>query len=52
LPIDNYESLSTGEILESLPGLSPAQLRTVREYEAAHQGRVDLLQDLDSRLAG
>lgn len=39
LPIPGYDTLSASQVVQRLPGLSPAELDTVRSYEAAGRGR-------------
>src|SRR5439155_16268054 len=39
LPIPNYDDLSAAGVLEQLGGLTPAQLRKLRDYERRHANR-------------
>jgi hypothetical protein len=39
LPIPGYDTLSASQVVQRLPGLSPAELDAVRSYEAAGRGR-------------
>ena len=50
LPIDNYDDLPLGDVLERLRQLSAEQLRVVREYEQAHQARAEVLEAIDRQL--
>ena len=51
MPIDNYEALAAESILEHLAGLSAEQLRVVRDYEAQHLARVEIIEAIAARLA-
>jgi hypothetical protein len=51
LPIDEYESLAASQVVARLPALSPAELRTVRDFEGAHRGRRTVLGKIDQLLA-
>lgn len=51
LPIENYDELLATDILQHLPGLSPEELRVVREYEIDHKKRTTVLKAIDRRLA-
>lgn len=51
LPIDNYDDLLAADVLERLPGLSPEELRVVREYEIDHKKRTTVLKAVDRQLA-
>ena len=50
-PIDDYNQLNSGRILESLIGLSAEQLWIVRNYETTHKNRSGVLKAIDQRLA-
>ncbi len=50
LPIPDYDELSVREILQALDKLTPEQLQAIKEYEAAHKGRVTVLREVDRRL--
>jgi gas vesicle protein len=52
LPIEGYEDLSAEEISWRLGGLSPEELREVRDYEERTKGRETLLEQLDSKIRG
>jgi hypothetical protein len=43
LPIEGYNELSASQVVERLTGLSPDDLRAVREYETAGRGRKTIL---------
>lgn len=51
LPIGNYQKLTIGEIDKQLDGLSAADLRKIRAYEADHKNRKGMLAKIDQRLA-
>lgn len=46
LPIAGYQHLTVAQIRDKLDGLSAAQLRRLRDYEAAHKKRKGVLQAL------
>lgn len=46
LPIDGYQHLTVAQIRDKLDGLSAAQLKRLRSYEAAHKKRKGVLQAL------
>ncbi len=50
LPIDEYESLAASQVVARLTALSPAELRTVRDFEGAHRGRRTVLGKIDQLL--
>lgn len=52
LPIDSYDRLEIGQVLERLAGLSERELRLVRNYEASNRGREEILRAIDRRLTG
>lgn len=52
LPIDSYDRLETGQVMERLAGLSERALRLVRNYEASNRNRDEILRAIDRRLAG
>jgi hypothetical protein len=43
LAIPDYDSLSALQVVDRLPGLTPAELEAVRAYESAHRGRKTIL---------
>jgi polyhydroxyalkanoate synthesis regulator phasin len=51
LPIERYDELTAVLVRKSLKGLSPGELRAVREHEAAHAGRKTVLAEVDRLLA-
>ena len=46
LPIAGYQHLTVAQIRDKLGGLSDAQLRRLRDYEAAHKKRKGVLEAL------
>lgn len=52
LPIDGYDRLEVGQVLERLAGLSERELRLIRRYEEANRNREEVLREIDRRLAG
>lgn len=52
VPIEGYDELTAALIRKSLKGLSPGELRSVREHEAAHANRKTVLTEVDRLLAG
>ncbi|WP_022927150.1 hypothetical protein [Patulibacter americanus] len=51
LPITGYDDLTAVLVRKSLAGLSAAELRAVRDHEAAHANRKTVLQAVDRLLA-
>jgi polyhydroxyalkanoate synthesis regulator phasin len=51
LPIPDYDDLTAVLVRKSLAGLSTAELRAVRDHEAAHANRKTVLQAVDRLLA-
>lgn len=49
-PIENYDELSANQVRPRLDGLSPAELRKVRDYERRNANRKTVLQAIDSKL--
>jgi polyhydroxyalkanoate synthesis regulator phasin len=49
-PVPGYDDLSAAQVLERLDGLTPAQLRKLRDYEARHGNRKTVLDKLDKKL--
>ena len=49
-PLPDYDNLSAAEVLERLDGLTPAQLRKLRDYEARHGNRKTVLDRIDRKL--
>lgn len=52
LPIDGYDRLEMGQVMERLARLSERALRLVRNYEASNRNRDEILRAIDRRLAG
>lgn len=50
MPIADYDDLTPGEIIARLAGLSPEELRIIRDYEVRHQGREAILAAVDQHL--
>jgi polyhydroxyalkanoate synthesis regulator phasin len=50
LPIAGYDELSAAEVQERLDGLTPAELRKLREYEQRHANRKTVLDRIERRL--
>lgn len=50
LPIEEYESLAASQVAARLDGLSDADLRTIRRFEASHRGRRTVLGKIDQLL--
>lgn len=51
LPIAGYDELTARQIQMQLAGLTPAELRQVREYERRHANRKSLLTAIDKALS-
>lgn len=49
-PLPRYEQMTAKEVISQLAGLSMEELRAVREYEVAHENRVTVLREVDTRL--
>src|SRR5471032_3364758 len=49
LPIDVYQHLTVAQIRQKLDGLSAAQLKRLRDYEAVHKKRKGVLEALDKQ---
>jgi hypothetical protein len=49
-PIARYDDLTAHEVVERLGGLTPPQLRKVRDYETRHQARKTILTAVAKRL--
>jgi hypothetical protein len=50
LPIADYDELSASAVQERLNGLTPAQLRKLRDYERRHANRKTVLDPIERRL--
>jgi polyhydroxyalkanoate synthesis regulator phasin len=49
-PINGYDDLTAGQVQERLEGLSPADLRKVRDYERRHANRKSVLAAIEKAL--
>jgi polyhydroxyalkanoate synthesis regulator phasin len=49
-PISRYDELTAGQVSARLDGLTPAELRKVREYERRHANRKSVLAAVDKAL--
>jgi polyhydroxyalkanoate synthesis regulator phasin len=49
-PITGYDELTAGQVQQRLEGLSPAELRKVREYERRHANRKSVLSTIEKAL--
>ncbi len=50
LPIADYDELSAAKVQERLDGLTPAELRKLRDYEQRHANRKTVLDRIERRL--
>jgi polyhydroxyalkanoate synthesis regulator phasin len=50
LPIADYDELSAAQVQERLDGLTPAELRKLRDYEQRHANRKTVLDRIERRL--
>lgn len=50
LPLEDYERLTSDEVIARLPQLTAAQLETVRAYELEHERRTSVLKAIDELL--
>jgi hypothetical protein len=50
LPIADYDELSAAKVQEQLDGLTPAELRKLRDYEQRHANRKTVLDKIERRL--
>jgi hypothetical protein len=50
LPIADYDELSAAKVQEQLDGLTPAELRKLRDYEQRHANRKTVLDRIERRL--
>jgi polyhydroxyalkanoate synthesis regulator phasin len=50
LPIADYDELSAAQVHDKLDGLTPAELRKLRDYEARHANRKTVLDRIDRKL--
>jgi polyhydroxyalkanoate synthesis regulator phasin len=49
-PVSGYDELTAGQVSARLDGLTPAELRKVREYERRHANRKSVLAAVDKAL--
>jgi polyhydroxyalkanoate synthesis regulator phasin len=49
-PIPDYDELTVAQVEAQLPGLTPAQLRKVRDYERSHANRKSVLAPVEKLL--
>ena len=50
LPIANYDELSAAAVQDQLDGLTPAELRKLRDYERRHANRKTVLDAIGRKL--
>jgi polyhydroxyalkanoate synthesis regulator phasin len=50
LAIEDYDELTASQVTKQLTGLKPAELRSVRDYEARHANRKSVLEAVDRAL--
>ena len=50
LPIAGYDELSAAQVQDKLDGLTPAELRKLRDYEARHANRKTVLDRIERKL--
>lgn len=50
LPIEGYDDMSAPQVQERLEGLTPAELRKLRDYEQRHANRKTVLDHIERRL--
>jgi hypothetical protein len=50
LPITGYDELSAPQVQDRLEGLTPAELRKLRDYEQRHANRKTVLDRIERRL--
>lgn len=50
VPIDGYEELTARQAIERLGELSPAELRSLRDYERRHANRKLVLDEIERAL--
>jgi polyhydroxyalkanoate synthesis regulator phasin len=51
-PILGYDDLTAGQVRDRLAGLTPPQLRKVRDYERRHANRKTVLEAIEKALEG
>lgn len=50
LPINNIDELSLLDVLERINGLTIQELQTIKNYEARHKNRADIINTINFRL--
>jgi hypothetical protein len=50
VPIQDYDNLNVGEIVEQLDNLSADELQKVRAYEEQNKNRDTLLEQIDRKI--
>ena len=50
VPVEDYDNLNAGAIVEQLGNLSTEELQRVRPYEQENKNRDGLLQQIDRRI--
>ncbi len=50
VPIEGYDELTVGEVVERLDNLSADELQRVRDYERRNKGRDTLLEQIDRKI--
>jgi hypothetical protein len=50
LPISGYGDLTAGQVQSQIKGLTPSELRKVREYERRHANRKSVLRAVEKAL--
>ena len=50
MPIEDYDTLNVGTIVEQLDNLSTEELQRVRAYEQKNKDRAGLLHQIDRRI--
>jgi hypothetical protein len=51
-PITRYDDLTAAQVQSRLGGLSPAELRKVRDYEKRNANRKSVLDAIETKLSG
>jgi hypothetical protein len=49
-PVTGYDDLTAAQISGRLTGLTPAELRKVRDYERRHANRKSVLNSIETKL--
>ncbi|MBA3359740.1 MAG: ferritin-like domain-containing protein, partial [Thermoleophilaceae bacterium] len=50
-PVGGYDDLTVAQVQDRLGGLSPAELRKVRDYERRHANRKTVLSAIEEKLS-